>query len=42
MNKRFESLSISATLLSPVVLATTNQLSTTVQADTTISDNKSY
>lgn len=33
MNKRFESLLISATLLSLVVLATTNQLSTTVQAD---------
>ena len=33
MNKRFESLLISATLLSPAVLATTTQLSTTVQAD---------
>ncbi len=33
MNKRFESLLISATLLSPVALVTTSQLATTVQAD---------
>lgn len=34
MNKRFESLLISATLLSSVALVTTSQLATTVQADT--------
>ena len=34
MNKRFESLLISAILLSPVALVTTSQLATTVQADT--------
>lgn len=33
MNKRFESLLISATLLSSVALVTTSQLATTVQAD---------